>query len=450
MWVFSGKRKPGESDHSQIYPADFVQKHPQDHREQFAATLVDAYKTSNPATTVTRYSVFLEPGQIGSTTPHDHFHAMVLTDKSIRFTGVANALREKGIYASASTHEGYHSGFRYCWQPGSKKTLSDLDPTPFLPPEHPPPEVALRRPRTAAATKGRKATKPAKEAKSRRYSLGELKTLVRRENVRTVADLMLRAQRIPELEVFCLAHRKDLQKYVDTVWEISAAGDTVAEELRVARRMGMTRLELLSEAATALQCVCAGRYIPAYLAITEMQGVGGLLERAIIHALDVGRGKDSNLYLHGDADCGKSFVLDPLRLVYTSALTNPAPNERFGLENIHGKEIVLLHDFKGDELYCPWGNTLCWLEGKPVGLEVKGGGSFEYSGTAPVFFASGTTFRRIEKGLENVTETAMFGTRVRYIHFRISMEKSAVDRTLVSCGRCYAAHLAAYIGRAAA
>lgn len=152
-----------------------------------------------------------------------------------------------------------------------------------------------------------------------------MQALIKREGIRTVPQLLLRAQRLPELANFAMTHRRDLDGYIKTVWDIADAQVAVAEEDRVAARLGRTRVELLAAAATALPCVCGGSYGAAFVEITERQEVAGTLERAILHALASGRRKDANLYIHGDADCGKSFVLDPLRLVF-SALVNPAPH----------------------------------------------------------------------------------------------------------------------------
>lgn len=43
---------------------------------------------------------------------------------------------------------------------------------------------------------------------------------------------------------------------------------------------------------------------------------------AIYSALEKGRGKFSNVYIHGPSNCGKLFIVSPLKLVY-QAFSNP-------------------------------------------------------------------------------------------------------------------------------
>lgn len=88
---------------------------------------------------------------------------------------------------------------------------------------------------------------------------------------------------------------------------------------------------------------------------------------------------------------------------------------------------------------------MCWLEGKPFEAEAKGEGAFLYEGDAPIFFASGAPFVRIEGGRVNAQATAMFNKRVRYLHFQAAMSESQVDRTLRPCGRCFAARVSAFV-----
>ena len=44
---------------------------------------------------------------------------------------------------------------------------------------------------------------------------------------------------------------------------------------------------------------------------------------AIYSVLEKGRGKYRNVYIHGPANCGKSFIVSPLKVIY-QAFSNPA------------------------------------------------------------------------------------------------------------------------------
>ena len=62
-------------------------------------------------------------------------------------------------------------------------------------------------------------------------------------------------------------------------------------------------------------------------------------------ALDEGRGKYRNIYIHGPANSGKAVMISPLKQIY-KAFVNPATGS-FAWVGGEEAEVVLFNDFDG-------------------------------------------------------------------------------------------------------
>ena len=79
-----------------------------------------------------------------------------------------------------------------------------------------------------------------------------------------------------------------------------------------------------------------------------------------------GRGKNRNLLLTGSTNCGKSFLLNPLKVIYRN-FCNPATGT-FALVGVENAECILLNDFRWSAQIIPWHDLLLMLEGNVVNL----------------------------------------------------------------------------------
>ena len=87
---------------------------------------------------------------------------------------------------------------------------------------------------------------------------------------------------------------------------------------------------------------------------------------AIRHLLIHGRGRFRNVMISGPANCGKTFMLKPLEIIY-NAFSNPV-NDKYALVGAEKAEMVILQDFRwSSELIC-WKDLLLLPEGEPVKL----------------------------------------------------------------------------------
>ena len=74
-----------------------------------------------------------------------------------------------------------------------------------------------------------------------------------------------------------------------------------------------------------------------------------------------GRGKNRNLLLTGPTNCGKSFLLNPLKVIYQT-FCNPATGT-FAWVGVGRAECILLNDFRWSLQIIPWHDLLLMLEG---------------------------------------------------------------------------------------
>ena len=65
---------------------------------------------------------------------------------------------------------------------------------------------------------------------------------------------------------------------------------------------------------------------------------------AVYDALSKGRGKYRNIYLHGSSNCGKSFILSPLKVIFKT-FCNPATGS-FAWIGAEEAEVIFLNDFR--------------------------------------------------------------------------------------------------------
>jgi len=92
----------------------------------------------------------------------------------------------------------------------------------------------------------------------------------------------------------------------------------------LAARRKMSRLEILA-AAAAGPCICEQQeggepalYYKLCKQMMDENGFDGPLQQAVYRALKLGRGKKRNVFIVGDSDCAKSFVLKGLTKVFNA------------------------------------------------------------------------------------------------------------------------------------
>ena len=87
---------------------------------------------------------------------------------------------------------------------------------------------------------------------------------------------------------------------------------------------------------------------------------------AMRNALIKGRQKNNNILIVGPTNCGKSFLLDPLELIF-NGFVNPATS-KYAWTNFQDKEVAFLNDFRWSPECIAWSDFLLLLEGQNVNL----------------------------------------------------------------------------------
>ena len=145
--------------------------------------------------------------------------------------------------------------------------------------------------------------------------------------------------------------------------------------------------------------------------------------QAVFTLLEKGRGKYRNIFIHGVANCGKSFMLSPLKAIY-GTFCNPATG---------------LSDFRWKSSIIAWANLLLLLEGDIVHLPAPKNFSkhdIELSKDTPIFATSDAPIVFIKGGSVCHTNTEMMNVRWRFFHFWRQIPPSE-QLQLTPCGHCF-------------
>ena len=233
---------------------------------------------------------------------------------------------------------------------------------------------------------------------------------------------------------FCWSNWDKLPGLIERAWAMEAAEASAEQRAK-------SRLELLRSAASKA-CTCGGRWAVA----AENLFVRNNLDRkvwagATYSALENGRRK-GNVVCHAglEGDEGKSFLLQPLLTVYGADKVFGTPSKSaFPLIELPAARVVLLDDWRFNEDVIPFNVQLLWLEGKPFWInrpQNQHAGHVRYNEDAPVFVtALAADISRVKPGLQP-GDIDMMLKRLTIFPFHAKLENP--DRTIPTCGRCFA------------
>ena len=182
----------------------------------------------------------------------------------------------------------------------------------------------------------------------------------------------------------------------------------------------MSRLEILWSFRNK-ECVndCAGEWLTIATNILQRNDIPiRSFTSAVYQLLEKGRGKYRNLMITGPANCGKTFILLPLTLIYNS-FCNPASTS-FAWVGAETGEIIFLNDFRWSPQIMPWHDLLLLL-----------------SGTTPVFATGKHPLVLIKGGQVDEVETEMMAVRWKQFSFKSQIPENE-QRQIPPCGACFA------------
>ena len=138
---------------------------------------------------------------------------------------------------------------------------------------------------------------------------------------------------------------------------------TLVCEMEVANekqeRAPLIRLALLRGQLYNL-CVCNGEWLECALEILGKMEVMVLFAGAVVTSLALGHCKGHNIYITGLANCGKTFILNPMRIVFTTFLL--AARCSYAWLGVEDKEVIFSDDFRWSPLMITCSDMLSLLE----------------------------------------------------------------------------------------
>ena len=154
--------------------------------------------------------------------------------------------------------------------------------------------------------------------------------------------------------------------------------------------------------------------------------------------LDQGRGKYRNIILSGPSNCGKTFLLNPLNVIYNT-YCNPATGS-FAWVGVEDSEVIFLNDFRWSPQVIPWHNLLLLLEGQLVRFpapKTHYAKDIVFDTDAPIFCTANEELSFVRGGVLDRVETEMMRVRWKSFHLvhQIPEERQV---TTAPCPRCFA------------
>ena len=149
-----------------------------------------------------------------------------------------------------------------------------------------------------------------------------------------------------------------------------------------------------------------------------------------------GRGKKLNILIAGPANCGKTFILSPIKEIF-ECFCNPA-NDKYAWVGADKCEIIFMNDFRWSRELIPWKDLLLLLEGDVVNLpSPKNHFSADVciKDDTPIF---ATSIFKITKSMRDadIGENEMMDARWKvYDFFHVIPEEKQVK--IKPCGTCF-------------
>ena len=207
-----------------------------------------------------------------------------------------------------------------------------------------------------------------------------------------------------------------------------------------------TRMDILHEAKER-ECVatCQGKWFEAAIQVLRNQEImPSVFCQAVYDALEKGRGKFRNVFLQGSSNCGKSFILSPLKVIFNT-FCNPATGS-FAWIGAEQAEVIFPNDFRWEPKLIAWADLLQALEGDVVHLPAPKTfckRDLELTADTPFFVTADAPLVLIRKGTIDRINTEMMNVRWRYFHFWKKISQ-AEQKHFAPCGRCFARFILSY------
>ena len=200
----------------------------------------------------------------------------------------------------------------------------------------------------AATTVSEGKKKKEKKEKEKRLEKYDVVMLIRQHMLKNDDELLAFGEKRAE------AGETDLSRYLVKLgmrgrnelmvdaWKMAAAVQNVSISKK-------SRIEILQEYANdETKCVChGGVWLVLALDLLRKNHIDlNDFCSKMFRAIHVGRNKHVNIMITGPSNCGKTFLLEPLNVIYRNRVLNTPASSMFGWKGVEDAQIIYLNDFR--------------------------------------------------------------------------------------------------------
>lgn len=418
-------------------------------RESFALTVVHAFALGSKIS-VMQWACCREPHkEIGL-----HYHLVLKLSTKKRWLSVKNQLMEhNGIVLHFSDgHDDYWDAYDYVTKEDDQFITSNDHPEKPVRPSQTKKAIAAHRKKrregdgqVPCSSKSTSADPPAKRTRhrnSRRNALRPLdvQVLICDRGMNSPDELLAlgeeqRVQGQRDLADFCAGKTSaQLESIFEQAWRARNAKAKIAKKKR--NRMDVIRLAAIQ----ACSPECNGRWLELALDLLHKNHIHEVIFADAVRTLLIaGRSKFNNLMILGESNTAKSFILQPLDVLFDCFL-NPAA-DKYAWVGVNDKECILMQDFEFTEKLITWKSFLLLLEGAKLHLPAPKNQQAKdefFVTDIPVFATSGVKIEKVDRANRlDIMATDMMDSRWKYITFTHIFSKHEQVVT-PPCGVCFA------------
>lgn len=392
-----------------------------------------------------------------------HYHMAIKLDKNQRWLASKRILLDRcGISVHfSSIHRNYYSAWQYVTKEDEEflESLGHPDLGNLKPPKTTMASIAnkagkrkrdlsddtvevtadsdeddLEQPSVKNQTKGKG------RGKKKRITAYELSEIIVAKKIKSRTELLALAReqknegKTDIAEFIVNRGTKVVAEVLETAWEMEKSTEDLERQTK-------TRIEVLQEFKNQ-DCVenCSGQWLECAKEVLEKNGVSvPFFSCTVFELLNKGRGKYRNLMIVGPANCGKTFLFNPLTVIYKT-FCNPACTS-FAWVGAEKSECIFLNDFRWCPAIIQWSVFLLLLEaGQLVHLPAPKSHyakDIVFNSDTPIFATGKNPIMFIKNGAIDERESEMMSVRWVTITFHAQIPQSK-QKEIPPCGKCFA------------
>lgn len=410
-------------------------------RESFGLAIAEEFNIGKSAVKVDFWACCMERHKNGGY----HYHCCVKLTGSKKWVGVRNRLTLKyGINVHFSDkYDFYMYSYRYVCKTDQevfhseehpKNLLSCMSPKSKNGTQASKQNAKKRREKRALKDDNQNGSLPPKKRPTRLTPL-EVSDLIEAENIKSYKQLLAKSKKRratgqADLSAYVFSHKEaDLRNLIKKTWETVTAEDDLQKE-------SLSRMDIIYSFVERLPCSgpCDGAWYDCAKEILDLNGIK-LKEFAasLRKVMEEGRGKHKNILIVGPADCGKTFILKPLQIIFKDEVFQNPANNKFSWVNADKARVIFLNDFRFSSEVIQWKDLLLLLEGEPVKLPAPKNLFAEdvvIDSDVPIFATSIGPIRfKAPYGVTNDMEDRMMAVRWKEFHFQHVFPEAVQKKT---------------------